>query len=363
LGGIRDVLIDGTQATYCKVFRLADMSLRRAEANNQIIAQSPRYGVESLSIVLIVVLAYFLSSGEEGVLGALPLLGALAIGAQRMLPMLQQAYSAWSGIRGGQAVLRDALMLLEQPLPEYSEGTMKAEILFQQSIKLEDIKFRYRGDAPWVLTGVDLEIKKGSCIGFIGTTGSGKSTVLDIIMALLFATEGSIKVDGVIITNKNHRGWQSRIAHIPQAIFLSDASIAENIAFGVPKEDIDHNLVNQAAKQAQIHDTIMNWVGHYNTVVGERGICLSGGQRQRIGIARALYKQADVLILDEATSALDNATEKAVMDAIRDAHKDNTILMVAHRLSTLKGCDQIIELENGAIKRQGTSADIISLLD
>jgi len=359
LGGIRDVLIDGTQAAYCTVFRSADLPLRRAIANNQIIAQIPRYGVESLGMVLIVVLAYFLNGLEEGMLGALPLLGALAVGAQRMLPMLQQAYAAWTTIRGAQAVLQDALMLLEQPLPEYAEGPTTSKISFQQTIKLQNISFRYSDDTPWVLTGLDLEIKKGANIGFIGTTGSGKSTLLDITMALLHPTDGSMSVDGVTITEKNHRGWQSHIAHIPQAIFLSDATIAENIAFGLPIDKIDFDRVGRAAKQAQIHETIMTWDNGYNTKVGERGVRLSGGQRQRIGIARALYKQANLLILDEATSALDNATEKAVMNTIYDTHADITILMVAHRLSTLQDCDLIIELENGKIKRQDTPAEII----
>ena len=361
LGGIRDVLIDGTQDTYCHSFRSVDIPRRRASANNQIIGQSPRYGVESLGMVLIAGLAYYFGNSEGALVGALPMLGALAIGAQRLLPMLQQAYGAWSQLRGSQAILQDALELLEQPLPEYAEGQTGLSILFQQSIKLERIAFRYRDDAPWILTGLDLEINKGSNVGFVGTTGSGKSTLIDIIMALLHPTEGKLTVDGVPITNKNHRGWQSHIAHIPQTIFLSDATIAENIAFGLPKDQIDYNMIEKAAKQAQIHETIIAWDNQYDTAVGERGVRLSGGQRQRIGIARALYKQADILILDEATSALDNNTEKAVMDAIHDIDKDITILIVAHRLSTLQCCDQIIELKNGTVKRRNTPLEIMDL--
>jgi len=359
LGGIRDVLIDGTQATYCAVFRSADLPLRRAVADNLFIGQSPRYVLEAIGIALIVTLAYFLTSTEDGVLGALPQLGALAIGAQRALPMLQQGYGAWTSIRGGQALLQDALALLEQPMPKYAEEQTTGTITFEKSIKLNHLKFRYREDAPWVLKGLDIEIDKGKNIGFIGVTGSGKSTLLDIIMALLHPKNGSLSVDGVHITEENHRGWQSHIAHIPQSIFLSDASIAENIAFGFPIDKINYSLVEKAAKQAQIHDTIKTWENGYATEVGERGVRLSGGQRQRIGIARALYKQADVLILDEATSALDNGTERAVMDAIHYSRPDTTILMVAHRLSTLKGCDIIIELENGKIKRQGTPYEIL----
>jgi len=361
LGGIRDVLIDGTQAIYCKTFRQADLPIRRAIANNQIMASSPRYGVESLGMVLIAGLAYYLSNTQGSLVGALPLLGALAIGAQRMLPMLQQVYGAWSKIRGAEAVVKDALVLLEQPMPSHAEHDEIEQIAFHKSIQLQQLGFQYQDDSPTVIDGLDLVIKAGTNTGFIGTTGSGKSTLLDIVMALLHPTKGKMLVDGVDITEENHRGWQSHIAHIPQAIFLSDATIAENIAFGILKDKIDLELVKKAAQQAQIHETIINWEYQYETMVGERGVRLSGGQRQRIGMARALYKQANVLILDEATSALDNATEKAVMDAIHNEHRGITILMVAHRLSTLQACDKIVELENGIIKRQGTPDEMIDL--
>jgi len=359
LGGIRDVLIDGTQKVYCNTFKSADLPRRRALANNQIIGLSPRYGVEALGMVLIAALAYNLNSAQGSLIGVLPLLGALAVGAQRMLPMLQQAYGAWSSIRGAQAIVKDALMLLEQPMPNYAANNEIKPITFYHTIKLEDLSFQYGADTPKVIDGLDLEIKIGSSCGFIGTTGSGKSTLLDIIMALLHSTKGKLLVDGIEITDENHRGWQENIAHIPQDIFLSDATIAENIAFGLLEEEIDMALVMKSAQQAQLHETIINWEGQYETMVGERGVRLSGGQRQRIGIARALYKQAKVLILDEATSALDNATEKAVMNAIHEEHSDITILMVAHRLSTLRGCDTIIELSNGTIKQRGTPAEIL----
>ena len=309
-------------------------------------------------MVLISVLAYYLSDAEGSLLGVLPLLGVLAVGAQRMLPMLQQAYGSWTKIRGAQVILKDALNLLEQPLPEYVEGGTSS-LSFAKSIKFSDVRFRYKPGLPWVLNGIDIEIEKGTSVGFIGTTGSGKSTLLDIVMALLYSTEGSLKVDGVAITDKNHRGWQKQIAHIPQSIFLSDATVAENIAFGVSKDEINIDLIEVAARHAQIHESIIGWEKQYDTVVGERGVRISGGQRQRIGIARALYKQANVLILDEATSALDNKTERAVMNAIHDNNEGITILMVAHRLSTLQECDLIVELENGVIRRQGFPSEII----
>ena len=347
LGGIRDILIDGTQATYSRAFKSVDGARRRGLANNQIMAQGPRYGVEALGMVLIALLAFSLSETEDGIIGALPMVGALAVGAQRMLPMLQHIYGSLSLIRGSRGILENSLTFLERQIPEHAKKLKEENILFQNEIVLNNLGFCYQKNAPWVLTEINLKIPKGSVIGIIGTTGSGKSTLLDIIMALLHPSKGSLEVDGVEINENNYRGWQSHIAHIPQTIYLSDATISENIAFGLPKEQIDYKRVVSVAQKAHIDETIQSWEQQYDTVVGERGIRLSGGQRQRIGIARALYKNADVLIFDEATSALDNVTEKAVMDAIDEISKDVTILIVAHRLSTLKNCDLIVELENG----------------
>jgi ATP-binding cassette subfamily B protein len=213
---------------------------------------------------------------------------------------------------------------------------------------------------PYVLKQINLKIAKGSRVGFMGTTGSGKSTLLDIVMGLLQPTDGSLEIDGKTVSLLNHRAWQAHIAHVPQAIFLADSTIEENIAFGVPKDKIDLQRVRQAAQQAQIAESIESWPKQYQTFVGERGIRLSGGQRQRIGIARALYKKADVIIFDEATSALDNETEQAVMQAIEGLSKDLTLLIIAHRLSTLKNCTQIVELGEGSIKRLGTYQEIVT---
>jgi ABC-type bacteriocin/lantibiotic exporter with double-glycine peptidase domain len=194
----------------------------------------------------------------------------------------------------------------------------------------------------------------------IGATGSGKSTLLDIIMGLLRPDSGSLAIDGVSVTEENHRAWQVHIAHVPQAIFLADTSIAENIAFGIPRELIDHARVRQAAQKAQIAQTIESWDQEYDTMVGERGVRLSGGQRQRVGIARALYKKAEVIVLDEATSALDNDTESAVMEAMESLGDELTLIIVAHRLSTLRNCTQVVELENGRIKRSGSYEYVIN---
>ena len=359
LGGIRDVLIDGSQAIYCQIYQRADNRLRRAEGNSYFISNSPRYGIEAFGMMLIAALAYSLTQQDNGIAKAIPVLGALALGAQRLLPVLQAAYSSWSMIRGGQSSLQDALDLLDQPLPDYAGLSTKLPLPFSQTISLKQISFRYTPHTPWVLKDLDLSIAKGSRVGFIGVTGSGKSTLLDIVMGLLQPTGGVLYVDGRSICSGNHREWQAHIAHVPQAIFLADSTIEENIAFGVPRDQIDLNRVRVAAKQAQISTIVESWPNQYHTIVGERGIRLSGGQRQRIGIARALYKQADVIIFDEATSALDNETEQAVMQAIESLSQDLTVLIIAHRLTTLKNCTQIVKLENGNIKRIGTYQDVV----
>ncbi len=363
LGGIRDILIDGTQAAYCTIYRSADLPLRRATANVQIISGSPRYVIEALGIMLFAVLAFFLAERTEGIASAIPVLGALALGAQRLLPVLQQAYSSWIAMRGGHASLRDAMDLLDQPLPSYANSPAPIPIKFQKNIVLDSLAFRYSEQTPWVLKGVSLTIQKGSRVGFMGSTGSGKSTLLDIVMGLLAPSEGSMLIDGVTITQNNHRMWQAHIAHVPQAIFLADTTIGENIAFGVPAKQIDIDRMRQAAQKAQIAETIEGWDKKYDTLVGERGVRLSGGQRQRIGIARALYKQADVIVFDEATSALDGETEWAVMQAIEGLSNDLTLIIVAHRLTTLKNCNSVVELAEGKIKRCGTYQDVINAAD
>lgn len=360
LGGIRDVLIDGTQPVYCDVYSRAVFPLRRAQGNNNFINQSPRFGVEAIGMMLIAGLAYLLAGQPGGMARAIPVLGTLALGAQRMLPALQQLFSGWSSLQGNSASMEEVLDLLEQPVQKVSAKGEQKLMPFERSLALRELSFRYAPDAPEVLRDIDLEIPKGSRIGFIGTTGSGKSTLLDIVMGLLEPTRGAVEVDGIPVTLSNRRSWQKHIAHVPQSIFLSDASIEENIALGVPKAKIDTERVRQAARQAQIADLVESWPKQYETVVGERGVRLSGGQRQRIGIARALYKKADVIIFDEATSALDNQTEEAVMQAIDELHDDLTVLIIAHRLTTLRECDLIVELEHGAIKRTGTYGEIVN---
>jgi len=362
LYGIRDVLIDGSQESFCNIYRNTNHILRRAQGNNQLISQSPRYAVDVLAMTLIATLAYILSKQPSGIAMAVPTLAALALGLQRLLPFLQQVYGAISTIHGAQASLQDTLEFLDQPLPEYIEKPATKPLPFQQQISLKGISFRYNSQTPWVLKNINLTIVKGARVGFIGATGCGKSTLLDIIMGLLQPTEGTLEVDNQPISMVNNRSWQAHVAHVPQTVFLADCSIEENIAFGVPKNIIDPERVRLAARQAKIADVIETWSLKYQTFVGERGVKLSGGQRQRIGIARALYKQADVIIFDEATNALDNETEQDVMHAIEALSGDVTILIIAHRLNTLKNCSEIIELgKDGASRREAAALNLTDL--
>ena len=359
LGGIRDVLIDGTQETYASIFNRAQKKYNKSAANNIIVGNSPRYIVEFLGILFICIIAYQLVLKGEGFVSAVPTLAALALGAQRLLPSLQTLYFNWTTLRGGQNSVIDGLEFLEQPLPEHAYKINPPPIKFEKAIKLENLSFKYDLEGVVVLKNLNLTLEKGKRYGFVGTTGCGKSTLLDVVMGLLIPTNGNLKIDDSIIDNHNYRSWQVILSHVPQAIYLSDTSLAENIAFGVEPGKIDMKKVKQAAQKAQIAETIEALPQKYDTFVGERGVRLSGGQRQRIGIARALYKNAQVIVFDEATSALDNETELAVMEGIEQLADDLTILIVAHRVSTLKRCDKIFRMDKGEVIEEGIYEEML----
>jgi ABC-type bacteriocin/lantibiotic exporter with double-glycine peptidase domain len=360
LGAIRDVLLDGTQKVYCNIYQKAILQLQRAGGENSFISQAPRYAMEALGMALIAVFVLALSHREGGVAAALPILAMLALGAQRLLPLMQQLYGNWSLVAGSKAALADVLALLEQPLPAGVNLSAPEPLTLKQAITFENVSFKYNSNAPWVIQEINLTIPKGARIGIIGATGGGKSTAVDLLMGLLEPTQGQILVDGKEVGVTNQRAWQCAVAHVPQSIFLADATIAENIAFGVPLDQIDLNLVRKSAQQARIAEFIESRPEAYSAIVGERGVRLSGGQRQRMGIARALYKQASVLIFDEATSALDNETEQSVMQSIEGLSEDLTVLIIAHRLTTLKNCTMIVELGDGVIKKIGSYQQIVS---
>lgn len=363
LGAIRDVLLDGSQQLYLQIYRQADRPLREISAQSTFIGSFPRYVMEAVGLCLIGGVAYGLTSRYGGMGTALPLLGALALGAQRILPALQQTYSAWATIKAYKSAVEAVVDSLDQPLPQGAFATTPEPLSLAQQVRFEKVSFAYGSGGPQVLDQLSFEIKKGERVGLIGSTGSGKSTTVDLLMGLLEPSSGHITVDGSTIHSQDEPerllAWRAAIAHVPQMIYLGDRSIAENIAFGVPVAELDLERVKLAAKHAQIAEFIESSPYGYNTFVGERGIRLSGGQRQRIGIARALYKQASVLVFDEATSALDNATESALMEAIEGLSRELTIVMIAHRLSTVQSCDRVIELEAGRLLKQGLPQHIL----
>jgi ATP-binding cassette subfamily B protein len=318
--------------------------MRKATWRNELIFSGPRFLMEAIGIGIVAIIAYLATLKLGGINQFLPVLGAFVLGAQKLLPAIQKAYASYSRIKGSAYSLDDVLELLDQPIPDHANVSSSSPIAFMNSIELKNLSFRYSDESPWVLKDLNLIIPKGSVIGVIGSTGCGKSTLLDIIMSLLSSTSGELLVDNMVINNTNKKSWQTHISSVPQDIYLSDGTIEENIAFGLPREEINQSRVKIAAQQAQISDLVDSWDDGYQTIVGERGTRLSGGQRQRIGLARAFYRQSDVLILDEATSALDNDTESAVMDAINNFDHNITVIIIAHRLTTLKNCDMILSL-------------------
>lgn len=361
LGAIRDVLLDGSQGTFLEVYRRSDRHQRLLESKNRFLSLYPRYALEALGLVTIAVLGGLLVLQRGSGSAVISLLGVLALGAQRMLPALQQIYAGWAGLKSSSASLAAVVEMLEQPLPQWQ--TAVEPLVLQKSILLENVRFGYSQDLTHVLQGIDLELKRGESIGLIGSTGSGKSTFVDLLMGLLPPSGGRLLVDGFDIHDPDHTelllGWRAAVAHVPQNIYLADSSIAENIAFGLQNHEIDLARVKKAAEQAQIAGFIESSSEGYASFVGERGIRLSGGQRQRIGIARALYKQASVLILDEATSALDTNTEKAVMDAFEGMSRHLTVVMIAHRLSTVQRCDRVIRLAQGIVAKDGSPSEVL----
>ena len=348
LGSIRDILIDQSQITYANEYKNSTLRNQKAVSYNTFVNQFPRFAMETLGMVLIAILILILKNRDGNLESALPILGVIALGAQRMLPLMNQIFGSWSTILGGKTSLIDALSYLEQPVSSEKINN-PLPIEFNNKIIFKNINFKYHKDQDWVLNDISCEITKGEKIGFIGETGSGKSTFFDILMCLLDPNNGKIYIDGIEMNSSFKKNWQKKIAHVPQNIFISDSTIKSNIAFGIPINEIDENKVIMAATQAKIIDFINTCKDGLNTKVGERGVQLSGGQRQRIGIARALYKNAQILIFDEATSALDTKTESEIMITIDELDKDLTILMIAHRTSTLKNCNRIIEFSKGSI--------------
>jgi ABC-type multidrug transport system fused ATPase/permease subunit len=360
LGGIRDVIIDGSRDVIVDEFDRVNRRYGLTRVTTGFIASAPRFVIEAAGTALIAVVAFAIARRDGSIAAALPTLGALAIGAQRLLPLVQQIYAAWSNIAGRRTVVSQVLDLLALPLDERETARQALPPLpLHERILFDCVRFSYPGRRGLAIDDVTLEIPKGSKVGIVGRTGSGKSTLVDLLMGLLEPTGGQITVDGVPLEGDVRRRWHRSIAHVPQAIFLADASIAENIAFSLPGEAIDMERVIEAARKAQLHQFVDELPDGYATCVGERGVRLSGGQRQRLGIARAIYKQAPVLVLDEGTSALDETTEAALIDSLLSSGgNDRTVIIIAHRLSTVAGCETIVRLDAGRIVATGSPDEV-----
>jgi ATP-binding cassette subfamily B protein len=352
-GGMRDILIDQTQEVYARIFQKVDLKMRHALGNAQILANLPRFIIESVGIILLTIATYLMVDPNLGFISAFPILALMAMGAQKVLPILQQIFLGISSVRSSQAALEEVMDIALYGSLIKKEGPGD-NLTFQHEIIFNNVSFFY--DVPFskAIEGISFRIKKGAWIGLIGSSGSGKSTLVDILLGLLKPESGSVLIDACPLTTSNIQSWQKKIAHVPQSIFLADLSVSENIAFGIDPEKIDMKRVVWAAKIAHISAVIENLPLGYRTLLGERGSRLSGGQRQRIGIARALYKKAELIVLDESTSALDVDTELQIIRNLEHELKNVTVIIVSHREKILRSCTSIIKMSTGRIVEIGT---------
>jgi ATP-binding cassette, subfamily B, bacterial PglK len=358
LGGIRDVIIDSSQLQHLEIFEEVDGRLGLARATTNFMATAPRFLVESLGMVVIAAIIVIVSERQGGIGLALPSLGALALGAQRLLPLVQTVYSGWSLASGHRSIVGQVVETLELPLPEERPDT--GRIAVSKRIQVERVSFTYPGRKQPALEDVSFDLPAGTMLALCGKTGSGKSTLADVLMGLLQPTQGRVCIDGVHLTPGNAPEWQRNLSHVPQSIFLADTTIGRNIALAFDREPLDLPRIVASAAKAQLHQFVQSLPLGYDTMVGERGIRLSGGQRQRLGLARAIYKDAPVLVLDEATSALDELTESAVIRSLEELRRQGrTIVVIAHRHSTIRQCDLIARLEDGRLVEFGPLAAVL----
>lgn len=357
-GGMRDIILDHSEPIFERKLAEYENEMRRLQANASFISEAPRFVVESFGIIVVALLAVYFSFQPGGVLLAIPILGAFALGAQRLLPLVQTVFRAWTSYSINSHFLMDVVELMDAPVNRAALAVRGNTLPARVSIEARGLSFAYSPDDE-VLKEINLSIRPGERVALIGKTGSGKSTLADVLMGLLTPSRGQILLGDAPLDERNIGEWQARIAHVPQSIFLSDDTIAANIAFGCGAGEIDMERVRHAADRADVTKFVERLPEGFETMVGERGIRLSGGQRQRIGIARALYKDASVLVFDEATSALDGATEAAVMEAVAGLDRDLTVILIAHRLSTVALCDRVYRLEAGRIVQSGSYEQIV----
>jgi ATP-binding cassette, subfamily B, bacterial PglK len=360
-GGIKEIKLRGAEHTFIDQFVPVSRTYAQHQSTNQIVSLTPRYVIEGIAFATVIsVVVYFMSIGKN-LSGILPVVGAYVFAGYRLLPAVQQIYAGVTHVRFGlgsvESLQRDfALAKTTEPSPRRcGNGSV---LSLERTLELQDVSFRYPKSKQVTLRHISLRVEARTTVGLVGSTGAGKTTIVDLLLGLLRPSEGQIVIDGLALEENNLAAWQRGIGYVPQTIYLMDDSVRANIAFGVPPAEIDNEAVEYAARLAQLHEFVMCLPDRYETRVGELGIRLSGGQRQRIGIARALYRDPQLLVLDEGTSALDGVTENAVMAAIRALANRKTIILVAHRLSTVQECRQIFYLEHGELKGSGTFEEL-----
>ena len=366
LSGIKELKVLGRERVFLE--RFETQALRHSEHNTTVgvISQLPRFALETIAFGGILTIVLYSLESNQDVGTIVPILATYAFAGYRLMPALQQLFANISKLRVSMPALENLFIYMTQGWavsgPDFllTDNQDQRPLPFTSELVLKNITFRYLNAQALSINGIDLTIKPNTTIGLVGSTGSGKTTTIDIILGLLHPTSGQLLVDGIEINSSNLSRWQRNLGYVPQSIYLSDDTFTRNIAFGVPDREIDKNAVIQAARIANLHDFIeKDLPDGYETRIGEHGIRLSGGQRQRIGIARALYSDPAVLIMDEATSALDGVTEEAVMEALNTLSGKKTVILIAHRLTTVKNCDTIYILEKGRIVDQGTFEELL----
>ena len=354
-GGIKDILLLGRSSNFKKLFLKTSDELAYSEGNIAVIERTPRYFMELLAFGSMIALVLYLVKNSQGNLGLLlPILSVYALAGMKLLPSLLLIYSSAATVKGNlaayEAIREDLKNANKSNLPNHNDHTFSK----YNEINLKEVTFTYPDKINPALDQISLTIKANSLVGFVGTSGSGKSTLIDVIIGLIKPQKGEVTINGTSLNKQNLRAWQNKIGFVPQSIFLTEGTIAENVAFGIPYDLINYEQVERALKIANLKELVSKLEKGVHSTVGERGVQLSGGQRQRIGIARMLYYEAEVFVFDEATSALDGITEKTIMDAIYNFTGKKTLIIIAHRLKTVQKCDEIFMMENGRIIDSGT---------
>ncbi len=356
----KEIKLGALEKFYTKRFSEPAKILAQHNAKSAYLSQLPSFGLQAITYGGTLVLVLYLMKSSGTFLNALPIISLYAFAGMRLMPSFKMIYTSISNQQFSNAGLDHIRKeIADNDIKTINNDKVDQNLELNREITLSNICYTYPGSSHRALKDINLDIPSGSRIGLVGTTGSGKTTLVDIILGLLEVQKGILSVDGIMLSNNNLRSWQNSVGYVPQDIYLADDTLEANITFGIDPKDVDQDLVVRASKIANLHQFVINELPEkYQTLIGERGVRLSGGQRQRIGIARALYHNPQILILDEATSALDNLTEKGVMDGINSLSKNITIIIIAHRLSTVKNCDKIYILEKGEIKNEGTFQEL-----